>query len=251
MATLSYHTGPRGVPGFLVSVTGASGNTNGTVIPAYVPTTSAGIEAGPTGPQPAGSSQSVVPATGSRFMLANAQGVSAGSPTFRATGAAYAGYATPTDMLVISGSASKTVIVTGLWMQVQGSSSTGFTVYIVKRTTANTGGTSATQTPVSMDSTNAAATAVINLYSAAPTLGTSAGNVLIFGATTTSAPSYSASIGVGGAANPVVASNPVTAIDIRQPITLRGAAESLAWGFNGGALPAGFLTIWGVEWSEV
>lgn len=183
--------------------------------------------------------------------LTNNANIGAGNATYRATGTGYAAYATPTDMLTISGSASKTVIITALNIAPSATAATVGTFYWIKRSAANTGGTAAAQTAVPFDSADAPASAVVNLYSVIPSgLGAAVGNVGIAVASINAATGVPAAYGyIGSTANGVPAS-PTMVIDLRKPITLR-AGEFLALNYNGAALPAGFTSTWSVEWAEV
>lgn len=81
-----------------------------------------------------------------------------------------------TDFLTISGSSTKTVIVRRI--EITGIKTTGGQelIALIKRTSANSGGTSAIFTPAQHDSQSPAATAVVTTYSANPTsLGNGAG----------------------------------------------------------------------------
>lgn len=83
-----------------------------------------------------------------------------------------------TDVVCIKGSGTKTVRVTRI--EASGTSTASgaaVNLTLVKRSTADTGGTSSTLTNVPLDSTSAAATAVAVSYTANPTLGTTIGSV--------------------------------------------------------------------------
>ncbi len=180
--------------------------------------------------------------------VVSAAGIASGSPTFVAISTGYAGYATPTDILAITGSATKTVIVTNVLLLANATSATPISVYFTKRSTANTGGTPTALTATALDSSNAAATAVVNQYGAAPTTGTAVGDVhLATGtvqATTASPNPIGLFIGNGrDAARQVV--------DVRQPIILRGVAESLTVNLKGVTLPIGLSVSFIVEWVEI
>src|SRR5688572_20675474 len=54
-------------------------------------------------------------------LMRSAALIPAGSPTYAAAGSGYAGYATPADLITISGSATKTVVVTNLAIFIQSS----------------------------------------------------------------------------------------------------------------------------------
>ena len=85
----------------------------------------------------------------------------------------------PTDVAVLTGSASKTITVLKVWV---GASNTTLdnTVHtqvdLVKRSTADSGGTSSAITPVPTDSANTA-TATSASYTANPTTGTLVGKI--------------------------------------------------------------------------
>lgn len=170
-------------------------------------------------------------------------GVGSANPTYRASGTAYAGYATPTDLIIITGSATKTVLVTGFSIQIQSTAAALQTLYYIKRSTANTGGTPSVQAALPLDSTDAAATAVVSVYGSAPTTGTPAGNYAILqvvSAVVTGAPT-----GV----NPLSSSASMVN-DLRQGLVLRGVAQSFALNYAGAALTVGFAATWFVEWIE-
>lgn len=86
-----------------------------------------------------------------------------------------------TDFWQLYGSSSKTMKVQKIFVcsnSIDNQVSTLFnTVLLIKRSTANSGGTSATPTIIPLDSNNASATAVVKTYSANPTLGTAVGTL--------------------------------------------------------------------------
>jgi hypothetical protein len=112
---------------------------------------------------------------------------------------------------------------------------------VIKRSTANTGGTPTTITPVALDSTNSAATASVKNYTANPTAGTLVG-----------------AIWSGQINSPAIATSGIGEIGrlldfgdlFRQPIILRGVADVAAWNFGGAALPTGLSIICFAEWTE-
>jgi len=83
----------------------------------------------------------------------------------------------PTDIFTIIGSATKKVCVTKFAISGTKQQDDIIDLVVLKRSTANTGGTSTVMTNVPNDSTNPAATAVVRAYTANPTLGTLVGNV--------------------------------------------------------------------------
>jgi|SRR6185312_1890954 len=80
-----------------------------------------------------------------------------------------------TDLFTITGSGTKIVRIRSL--TVYGSQTTGGVVPIslIKRSSANTGGTSSTASAIAFDSTDPSATATVQSYTANPTTGTAVG----------------------------------------------------------------------------
>jgi len=160
--------------------------------------------------------------------------------TYSATSGAFTPPATPTDMSCIFGSASKTIRV--LSCVVSGTQTTaGINMFfLVKRSTANTGGTSSTLTQVPLDANSAAGTATNVLsYTANPTLGSTVGNVRAERILCPALASVVAPVGID-----LLGFSQNSLID--QPVTLRGSTQGLCVNFNGAALPAGLSMA--VEW---
>lgn len=164
--------------------------------------------------------------------------------TYGATQKSLVPATTATDVFTITGSATKTVYIHKIQVTGNRTAHAQDLVVLVKRSTANTGGTSATLTAVPYDSNNVAATATVRSYTANPTLGTAIGEV------------YSARVsfpvqtpsnaqGNGGAAEPWE----WIYNDIGQPIVLRGTSEVLAVNLNGVTIAGGNLQV-SIEWSE-
>jgi hypothetical protein len=170
--------------------------------------------------------------------------VGSSKPTYTAAGTGYTAYTTPTDMVCLQGSASKTVRVLHLVSRIQSTSAALQTIYFIKRSAADTGGTETTPAAVSWDSTNAAATAVVHLYSAAPTLGASLGNISIG----TTASATLAGSPTQTSVYSVIASGSL--VDFKQQILLRGTTEELCMNYNGAALTSGFTMTWDAIWAE-
>ena len=170
--------------------------------------------------------------------LQNANGA-----TYHAFGTGYTAYATPTDMLVLKGSATKIVRVQSFILFAQSTAAALSNVDFIKRSAANTGGTASQPTINKLDSADGAATAVLDLYSVIPaSLG--AGVTLyrqtsLTGATTAPPVGFTLASGF----------NP-NGISLIKPVTLRGVAESLAINWGGAALPAGFTAHWQATWTE-
>lgn len=137
--------------------------------------------------------------------------------------------ATATDICVLKGSATKTIQVQRI--TVSGYQATGGTasIALIKRSTANTGGTTGTADGIPHDSLSAAASVAFIGYTANPTLGTLVGlldaQLVFFGATTAAGDLYVWTPGK----------------DPSQGIVLRGTAQSVAVNLNGSTLTGGYL----------
>lgn len=146
--------------------------------------------------------------------------------------------ATATDIFSITGSATKTVKITNITVSAIATAAGVFSILFIKRSAANTGGTSTTPTIASYDSTNASATAVVRAYTVNPTaLGAAVGTIQSFNlltSTTTgsAAQFFEDSFGLG-----------------KQPIVLRGVAEVLAINLNSITITGGAFNI-AIEWIE-
>ncbi len=166
------------------------------------------------------------------------------SPTYWASSIGYSPVATATDMSCVIGSATKTVTVTNAVMYVNSTTSATQSLYIIKRTTANSGGTPTTLTPTLYDSADGSATATAVTYAANPTTGT--GTTIRYNQITSPV-----------VASPAVAFSLATfsangsTITYQKNIVLRGTGEALCFNYNGAALAGTLLTVafeW--EWTE-
>jgi hypothetical protein len=121
------------------------------------------------------------------------------------------------DVYCINGSATKTIKVKGIRISALASAAIADDIAVIKRSTANSGGTPTTITPVPNDSLNAAATATVKAFATAPTPGTSVGQVRsqVITIPTTAA-----------AVSPVLALFQFTPY-WDQPIVLHGVAEGI------------------------
>lgn len=146
--------------------------------------------------------------------------------------------ATPTDMITIYGSASKTIRVNRITFSSTQTSAGINNIFIIKRSATNTAGTSTTPTVVPLDSSNAAGTAVMRQYSVNPSgLGSAVGTITairILTPTTTSA-TQSQYVFDYTSGN----------------VVLRGTSEGLCVNFAGAALPTGLSIAVSIEWEEV
>lgn len=164
--------------------------------------------------------------------------VDTGKSTYAATAVAFAYAASGTDIFTITGSATRTVRI--LRITITGTQTTGAMrdVLLIKRSAANTGGTSATPTIVPYDSNSAAATAVVRNYTANPSgLGSAVGTI------------YAAKFFLSGTAAVAGSINIEFGPRYGQAIVLRGVAQTLAINMNAVTSTGNSMTI-SVEWTE-
>jgi len=146
--------------------------------------------------------------------------------------------ATPTDFWAIIGSATKTVRVLRVVIAGIATAAISVDTFLIKRSTASTGGTPTPLTAPAYDSGDAAATAVVDTYAANPSpLGTSLGN----------AGAEPLNLGVTGFAGKIVWDFTTRN---NKGLVLRGVAQSLNLNWGGVAVPAGTKLGIAVEWSE-
>jgi hypothetical protein len=162
-------------------------------------------------------------------------------PTYRYRVTDFTPAATATDIFTISGSATKIVKITKLTISGDATANAIFDVYLTKRTTANTGGTATNPTPTKADSADAAASAVLSVYSANPSaLGTGTpmegDHILLVNAGTPTVQTQRLEY-TWGTRNDKVP-------------TLRGVNQFLAINLNGNAVPAGTSLYVTIEWTE-
>lgn len=161
--------------------------------------------------------------------------------TYSATASNLVMAASATDIFTITGSATKTIMLTQFLISGTATSATVASVDVVIRSTANTGGTSSNLVEVPNDSTNAAATATTLSYTVNPTLGTTVGTIRSF--------KLFMPPPTGGNAN-----TPSTPIlfphTFSQPITLRGTGQVMAFNLKGVTIAGSSFNI-AVEWVEI
>ena len=162
--------------------------------------------------------------------------------TYSAVSTAFTPGATPVDIFSITGSATSNVYVQKMGISTTQGADGVNAFFIAKRSSANTGGTSAAPGIVTYDSNNPVATASVLQYTVNPT----GAGVLV-------------GYGWGGwVSSPVITTVSAGLIGIEvdfvtaygQPIALLSASEVLAWNFKGAALPGGLSVIAYVVWTE-
>jgi len=152
----------------------------------------------------------------------------------------------PTDIFTLTGSATKLIKVTRVTISGSTTLATQAVIPIafVKRSTADTAGTSTAPTIVPHDSNNAAGTATVLAYTVPPTTGTLVGVIRNFRTTLLLTPQTATDFPVGMPYIEDFGMRPA------QPPTLRGVAQVFAINLNGIAVVAGWLFDISVEWTE-
>ena len=146
--------------------------------------------------------------------------------------------ASATDIFNFKGSGTKTIYIRKItWKQCNSAAGGTHQVYLIKRSTANSGGTSSALTAVPLDSNFASATASGVYYTANPTTGTSVGTishcVFLLGSLVYHLNHVLFDSTKGGA-----------------PIVLRGTSESVSVNYNGVTDGIGTSAVVDIEWSE-
>src|SRR6266568_1620385 len=155
---------------------------------------------------------------------------------------ATAPYATPTDWVVLRGSSSKLVKVVRTSFLGFATAATNILYTYKTHSIANTAGTSTTPAIIQRDSSDAAPTATIFLYSAAPTINASA--IIVENIWTQLAVTMTTASALP---LPVVHEY---GLGPYEPWVLRGVAQEFAINFNSVAVPAGGLYTYEITWSE-
>lgn len=144
-----------------------------------------------------------------------------------------------TDFLTVAGSASKTVRIQRAQCSGTAASTATGTLVALKRSAANTGGTSSSATAVSYDSGYANASASVLTFTTNPTTGALVGNLrssaIVVTATTSSAGVQPVTFDFGGEQSGVV---------------LRGAAQVFALNGAAASFPASTSLLCNVIWTE-
>lgn len=143
-----------------------------------------------------------------------------------------------TDIFTITGSATKTVLIKNITISGTQTTAGSTNLLLVKRSTANSGGTSSAPTMVSHDSSDSAATAVVRAYTANPTLGT------LVGALNAIKQYFPTLTGVPSVEEYYFGDAP-----FKKEIVLRGTSQVLAVNLNGATVAGGNLDI-SIEWTE-
>ncbi len=157
--------------------------------------------------------------------------------------------ATPTDLVTIFGSATKTCRIISFHITTTNTAAGSQTFFLIKRSTVNTTGTFVAGTAVPADASDGAATATVGHYTANPGgLGTAVGNVNIKRvASPVLVPATFAGI-VQDAGYDMLDNMANSLLD--KPVVLSGVAQGLCLNFNGAALVAGQIHTYQIVWTE-
>lgn len=162
-------------------------------------------------------------------------------PTYAVTTGYITPYATPTDVVVIGGSATKTIRIQRITLSSTQTTAGLNNWFLIKRNTADSGGTTTALTTVPLNSNNPTATGTYLLYTAAPTINNTVGTIRAV-TIESNAPASTAQ------------GNDYTIFDAQyagQAITLNGAAQQCALNFAGAAVPTGLsisVTVYTTEY---
>lgn len=165
------------------------------------------------------------------------------SPTYMAASSAFTPGATPQDIFTIKGNATTNVYVLKMGLSTIQTTEGVNAWQLLKRSVANTGGTHAEPAVIPVQSGSPVGAAIVSQYTVNPTAGTSLGPLWAGWLNSPKA----ATAGVGGLQGIEIDFETM----IGQPIALLSAAETLAWNFNGAALPTGLSVLAWVLWAEM
>lgn len=162
--------------------------------------------------------------------------------------------ATPNNLVIIAGSATKTIRVFEMWIFTQ-TTAAGSAQFFLKKYSTLWGGAGvfvSAGTPVPFDSSNGAATAAqVGHFSTDPTPGTPVGTIR---AATIATPVLRAATPAGiielSGIEMISGTQNGVAGGVIQPITLRGTTQYLAIDHNDVALIAGQIHQYSVLWTE-
>lgn len=172
-----------------------------------------------------------------------------GKQTYMAS-ATFTPAATPTDLVTIVGTATKTVRVWSFKITTTTTAAGSHQFALIKRSAANTTGTFVAGTAVPLDSANAAATATVGHYTANPGgLGNAVGTIITVRVVSPVVVPASFA-GIVADAGYDLLSLWTSGAPGYQAVTLRGIAQVLALNYGGAALVAGQTHAWHIMWTE-
>lgn len=187
-----------------------------------------------------------------RVTLYDSQGREQTPPNSQSISSIFTPAATPNNLVIIEGSASKIIKVYSMWIYTQTTAAGSVQFFLKKYSTAATGGTFVSAgTPVPNDSNDAAATVNrVGHFTVDPTPGTLVGiirNVSI--ATPVLRPATPAGI-IEISGIDMITGSQGSYTGPAKTITLRGVGQYLAIDFNDAALVAGQIHQYSIMWTE-
>ncbi len=163
---------------------------------------------------------------------------------------AFTPVATPTDLVTIFGSASKTIRVRSMRIGTTNTAAGSQAFFLIKRSAVNTTGTFVAATVVPASSANAAGTATPGHYTANPGgLGAAVGTI---NEIKTASPVLLPATFAGIVQQTEIELLPSigNTSGLPQPVTLIGVAEGLCINFAGAALVSGQIHHYNIVWTE-
>lgn len=173
-----------------------------------------------------------------------------GKQSFAAS-ASFTPAATPTDLVTIFGSATKTVRVWSFKLATTNTAAGSQQYLLIKRSAVDTTGTFVAGVAVPLDSSNSAATATgVGHYTANPGgLGAVVGTIITSRVASPAAvPASFAGVAFDAGIDLLALWN--SGNSVFQPVVLRGIVQGLCLNFNGAALVAGQTHTWNIVWTE-
>lgn len=158
--------------------------------------------------------------------------------------------ATPTDMVMITGSPTKTIRVVSMYFTASNTlGGVSETLFLNKRVMPNFGGTFVAATAVPFDSLDAAATAQVGHYTANPTtLGQIMGTINSVRVAVPPVVPTTFGANVKDAGVELLPWFPASILD--KMVTLRGVSECMVVNFNSAALFTGEVHAYRIVWTE-
>ena len=167
--------------------------------------------------------------------------------TFYASGT-FTPAATPTDLITIFGSATKTVRIVSFEVETTNTAAGSQQFFLIKRSSANAGGTFVTATAVASDSNDSASATAGHYTANATALGTTVGTIrTVRIASPVAVPGSFAGVSIIAGADLLELGS---GANLQKPIVLRGTAQGLCLNFAGAALVAGQTHAYTIVWTE-
>jgi hypothetical protein len=160
--------------------------------------------------------------------------------------------ATPTDIITITGSATKTIILISLKLTTTNTAAGSQQYAVIKRSALDTTGTFVAATAVPMDTLAPASTVTVGHYTANPGgLGAAIGTINTLRLPSPAAiPASFAGVTLDAGFELLPMSQAFHPAQYVQPVILRGAAENIAVNFAGAALVGGQTHAYTILWTE-